>query len=407
MASWRESSDAQNRMTTSSLLAINSGSSSLRFALYAQDAALTCLLQGFVERIGLSGSRLEARDGADTLIHSHDLPHADHAAAIAALLDVLEQESASAGLTAIGHRLVHGMPMAQPQRISASLLDPLRRAQALAPGHLPGALAAIDALGEALPALPQIACFDCDFHDTMPRRASLLPIPRQYRELGLRRYGFHGLSYAWLMQELTRIGDPAAQQGRVILAHLGNGASLAAVHDGRSIDTTMGLTPASGIVMGSRSGDLDPMLATHLAHSANMDAEQFQRMVNHQSGLLGISGISPDMRDLLQAQSSSTAAADAVDVFCYQVRKSVGAYAAALGGLDTLVFSGGIGEHAPEIRARSCAGLEFLGIALDADANARSLGLISRPGSAVRVRVIPTDEARMIARLTQRACADP
>jgi acetate kinase len=393
-------------MTTPTVLAINSGSSSIRFALHAQDAALTCVLQGLIERIGLPGTQLQVTDGAGALTHSQALLQADHAAAVAVLLDVLAQDRISDGLQAIGHRLVHGTERAQPQRINAPLLDELRRAQAFAPGHLPGALAAIDALSLALPALPQIACFDCAFHSTMPRAASLLPIPQRFREMGLRRYGYHGLSYAFLMQELTRIGDPAAQRGRVILAHLGNGASLAAVRDGQSIDTTMGLTPASGIVMGSRSGDLDPTLASHLAHRAHMDGEQFQHMVNHQSGLLGISGISSDMRDLLTAQASSAAAADAVELFCYQVKKAIGAYAAALDGLDTLVFSGGIGEHAAEIRARSCAGLAFLGIALDEAANERGLRLISSATSRVRVRVIATDETRMIARLTQRVCAE-
>jgi acetate kinase len=397
----------RSAMTSPTLLSINSGSSSIRFAVYEQTAALSCVQQGLIERIGLAGTRLHSRNGDGTLRHSQDLPQANHAAAVAVLLDLLERDRVAATLQAIGHRLVHGTEHAQPQHISATLLDELRRAQVLAPGHLPGALAAIDALTLALPALPQIACFDCAFHSTMPAIASLLPIPRQFRQLGLRRYGYHGLSYAFLMEELVRIGDPAALHGRVILAHLGNGASLAAVRDGHGIDTTMGLTPASGIVMSTRSGDLDPTLAHHLARSVDMDAEQFQRMVNQQSGLLGISGISPDMRDLLQAQTSNADAAVAVDLFCYQVRKTIGAYAAALGGLDTLVFSGGIGEHAAEIRARCCEGLAFLGIELDPVANEQHLSMISSSASRVMLRVIATDETRMIARLTQRVCSDP
>jgi len=389
------------------ILAINSGSSSLRFALYEPTLGLACVMQGLIERIGLPGTRLHGTLGDGTPTRSEVLPQADHAAAVAVLLELLEQHHTSSALQVIGHRLVHGTEHMQPQRISATLLDELRRAQALAPGHLPGALAAIDALGAALPALPQIACFDSAFHGTMPRRASLLPIPKHFREMGLRRFGFHGLSYAWLMQELIRIGDPAAQQGRVILAHLGNGASLAAVQNGQSIDTTMGLTPASGIIMGSRSGDLDPTLGSRLARSASVDDGQFQQMVNHQSGLLGVSGLSADMRDLLSAQAGNADAADAVELFCYQVRKSIGAYAAALGGLDTLVFSGGIGENAPEIRWRSCAGLAFLGIELDTLANEQGLRLISSATSRVQVRVLPTDETRMLALLTQRVCAGP
>ena len=236
----------------------------------------------------------------------------------------------------------------------------------------------------------------------MPRVATLLPIPRRYEAAGVRRYGFHGLSYEFLMEELARLGDPAATKGRVILAHLGNGASLAAVRDGRSIDTSMGFTPTAGLVMSSRSGDLDPGLVSYLARTEQMSATQFQEMVNHASGLLGVSETSPDMRDLLDRETQDVRAAEAVALFCYQVRKWIGAFAAALAGLDTLVFAGGIGENAALVRERICDGLGFLGIELDWKRNAQNALLISPEAGRVKVRVIRTDEELMIARSTTR-----
>jgi acetate kinase len=256
----------------------------------------------------------------------------------------------------------------------------------------------IQAFRQRLPKLPQVACFDTAFHRTMPRFAKLLPIPRRYDEKGLQRYGFHGLSYAYLMEELARLGDAAATRGRVILAHLGNGASLAAVLDGKSIDTSMGFTPTAGLVMSTRSGDLDPGLAPYLARTEHMTTEQFYEMVNHKSGLLGVSEISSDMRDLLAAEAHDIRAAEAVALFCYQAKKWIGSFAAALGGLDTLVFAGGIGENAPPIRARICDGLAFLGIELSQSRNAESAPVISTDASRATVRVIATDEDLMIAR---------
>jgi acetate kinase len=232
----------------------------------------------------------------------------------------------------------------------------------------------------------------------MPRVASLLPIPRRYEAAGVRRYGFHGLSYEFLMEELARLGDPAATQGRVILAHLGNGASLAAVRDGKSIDTSMGFTPTAGLVMSSRSGDLDPGLVSYLARTEQMSATHFQEMVNNASGLLGVSEISSDLRDLLALEADDVRAAEAVALFCYQTKKWIGAFVAALGGLDTLTFAGGIGENAPLVRARICEGLSFLGIELDESRNAETADVISLDTSRVAVRVIRTDEELMIAR---------
>jgi acetate kinase len=234
----------------------------------------------------------------------------------------------------------------------------------------------------------------------MPRVASLLPIPRRYEAQGVRRYGFHGLSYEFLMEELAHLADPAATKGRVILAHLGNGASLAAVRDGKSIDTSMGFTPTAGLVMSSRSGDLDPGLVSYLARTEQMSAAQFQKMVNHESGLLGVSETSSDMRDLLERETQDIRAAEAVALFCYQAKKWIGAFAAALGGLDTLVFAGGIGENAPPVRERICDGLGFLGVELDRERNVKNAPLVSSDTVRVKVRVIHTDEELMIARST-------
>ncbi len=282
------------------------------------------------------------------------------------------------------------------------MLDELHRIRPYDPDHLPREIELIEAFRQRHPKLPQVACFDTAFHRTMPRVAKLLPIPRRYEAKGVQRYGFHGLSYAYLMEELARLGDPAATKGRVILAHLGNGASLAAVRDGKSIDTSMGFTPTAGLVMSTRSGDLDPGLALLPgAHRAD-DATQFHDMVNHESGLLGVSETSSDMRDLLARETKDVRAAEAVALFCYQAKKWIGAFAAALGGLDTLVFAGGIGENAPPIRERICDGLGFLGIELDRTRNAKNAPLISPDAGRVKVRVIRTDEELMIARSVTR-----
>jgi acetate kinase len=247
-----------------------------------------------------------------------------------------------------------------------------------------------------------VACFDTAFHHDMPRVASLLPIPRRFEAKGVRRYGFHGLSYAFLLGELSRAAGPEAAGGRVILAHLGSGASLAAVRGGRSMDTSMGFTPTSGMPMGTRSGDLDPGLAPYLARTGQVTPARFNDIVNHESGLLGVSETSADMRDLLEREGQDVRAAEAVDLFCYQARKWIGAFAAVLGGLDTLVFSAGIGEHCPAVRARICEGLSFLGIELDAARNAGTAPVISTDGGRVSVRVIATDEELMIAQSVRR-----
>jgi len=298
--------------------------------------------------------------------------------------------------------VVHGMQHTAPELVTQELLDELHRIRPYDPDHLPREIELIETFRQRHPKLPQWVCFDTAFHRTMPRVAKLLPIPRRFDAKGVQRYGFHGLSYAFLMEELARFGDSAAMKGRVILAHLGNGASLAAVRDGKSIDTSMGFTPTAGLVMSTRSGDLDPGLAPYLARTEQINAQQFYEMVNQKSGLLGVSEISSDMRDLLAQETTDVRAAEAVALFCYQAKKWIGSFAAALGGLNTLVFSAGIGENCPSIRARICDGLDFLGVELNAVRNTENSAVISTDASRVTVRVIRTDEELMIARSVRR-----
>ena len=354
-----------------SLLAINGGSSSIRFAWYEAGGPLRRLLDGKIERIGSRGAKLTVRDAAGKLRPGPRLAAADHRSAGMALLDWFETQPNFDSVQAVGHRIVQGLRHFEPERVTAKLLADLRRITPYDPEHLPRELELIERFHQRHPRLPQVACFDTAFHRTLPPLARLLPLPRRYAAKGIERYGFHGLSYSYLLEELGRL-DPPGAKGRVILAHLGNGASLAAVRHGRCLDTSMGFTPAAGLVMSTRTGDLDPGLVYFLARTEGMTAAQFQQMVNHESGMLGISGTSSDMRDLLAREEADPRAAEAVGLFCYQAKKWIGSYAAALGGLDTLVFAGGIGENAPPVRARICAGLGFLGVALDPARNARS-----------------------------------
>ena len=385
-----------------SVLTINGGSSSIKFALYQVGEPLTRGLYGKVDRIGLSRTNLTFNNPAKKQPESRSLAAADHKSAANSLIDWLEAQPDFALVKAVGHRVVHGMKHILPEIVSQDLLDELHRISPYDPDHLPREIELIEAFRQRHPKLPQVACFDTAFHQTMPRVATLLPIPRRFDAKGIQRYGFHGLSYAYLMEELARLGDPAATTGRVILAHLGNGASLAAVRDGKSIDTSMGFTPTAGLVMSTRSGDLDPGLAPYLARTEQMTTKQFYDMVNHESGLLGISETSSDMRDLLDHEKQDVRASEAVALFCYQVKKWIGAYAAVLGGLDTLVFAGGIGENASPVRSRICEGLNFLGIELNESRNAETTPVISKDASRVMVRVIRTDEELMIARAVCR-----
>ena len=387
--------------TPKNILTINAGSSSIKFASFTADALPRINLKGRIERIGSPDAALSVHDIESGEKFTRPLAATDHATAVAAWLTWIEEREIERSLIAAGHRIVHGGPnYHQPQLLTTALLEELRRLTPLDPEHLPQEIALIEALQRRYPELPQIACFDTAFHHDLPRVARLLPIPRRYEAHGVRRYGFHGLSYEYLMSELVRTEGTA--KGRIILAHLGAGASLAAIRDGKPIDTSMGFTPAAGVPMSTRSGDLDPGLAGYLARTENMDAQQFDDLVNRKSGLLGVSETSGDMRDLLRLEAGDPRAADAVDLFCYQVRKWIGAFAAALGGLDILVFAGGIGEQAPAIRARICAGLAFLGIALDPARNDENADVISANGASVKVCVIRTDEELVIARSAAR-----
>ncbi len=380
-----------------SVLTINGGSSSIKFALYQTGAPMLRILSGKIDRIGTSGAQLTFSDTSRNQQGSHPIDAADPTSAAYFLIDWLEQQIDFTQVRAVGHRVVHGMQHTQPERISPALLEELRQLCSYDPDHLPRAIELIEAFHRRDPHLPQVACFDTAFHRTLPRVARLLPIPRRFDAMGIQRYGFHGLSYAYLMQELAQVAGTQAAQGRVILAHLGNGASLAAVRNGQSIDTSMGFTPTGGIPMGTRSGDLDPGVVGYLMQSENLTAEQFNQLINHESGLLGVSGTSSDMRDLLANEATDARAAEAVELFCYQVKKWIGAYAAALGGLDTLVFAGGIGENAPAVRARLCQGLGFIGIEIDEKRNVTNASVISSENSRVTVRVMHTDEEVMIA----------
>ena len=381
------------------ILTINGGSSSIKFALFEAGDSLQRILEGGIERIGLPEATLRVKglNQADNFSRLVTAP--DHTAAVGALMDWIEERIGRDGLTAVGHRVVHGGPKySKPQRITAEMGEELHRLSPFAPEHLPEEILLIEAFHRRFSGLPQVACFDTAFHHELPRVARLLPIPRRYEAQGVRRYGFHGLSYAFLMGELARLAGTETAQGRVILAHLGNGASLAAVCDGKSIDTSMGFTPTAGLPMSTRSGDLDPGLVSYLACTEQMTATQFHQMVNHESGLLGVSETGSDMHDLLDRETQDVRAAEAVALFCYQVKKWIGAFAAALGGLETLVFAGGIGENAPTVRTRICDGLGFLGIELEEKRNAANEGVISAAASRVAVRVIHTDEECMIAK---------
>jgi len=385
------------------VLTINSGSSSVRFALFNALESLPQILIGKFERIGLSDARLSFTDRLAKQKDERMIDAPNHVACVPLLVELLEKKTGVSALSAIGHRVVHGGPRYRdPLPVDRAMLEELRRISSFAPNHLPDTIALMEVFAAKFPQVPQIACFDTAFHSTLPRVAKLLPIPRRYEAKGVQRYGFHGLSCSFLVQELEKIAGPKVSSGRVILAHLGNGASMTAVRDGKSMDTSMGFTPAAGLVMSTRSGDLDPGLVAFLGRAEQMTETQFDRMIHDESGLLGVSEISSDMRDLLAREAADVRAAEAIALFCYQAKKWLGAFAAALGGLDTLVFAGGIGENTPSIRARICEGLGFLGIKLNEARNAENAAVISAESGRVTVRIIRTDEELMIARSTCR-----
>jgi acetate kinase len=394
--------------TATRVLTINGGSSSIKFALYAMDDGVLDhsphrLLDGQVERIGEPGVTLTAKESGGALLENRSLQATDHSQAAAELIDWLQPHLGSTALAGIGHRVVHGgAHLLEHQWITEELLDELRRTQLLDLAHLPREIALIEAFRRSFPDVPQAACFDTAFHRDLPRLAKLLPIPRRYDQAGIRRFGFHGLSYAYLLEELRRLAGPEAADGRIILAHLGSGASLAAVHHGKPIDTSMAFTPTAGLVMGTRPGDLDPGLLAYLMRIEQWTPEKMDDFLNQRCGLIGVSETSSDTRDLIARRATDTRAAEAVDLFCYQAKKWIGSFTAALGGLDTLVFAGGIGEHSPPVRAGICAGLEFLGIHVNKKPNEEDQPVISTPQSRVTVRVVKTDEEVMIAKAVCR-----
>jgi len=389
-------------LSTGPLLTINSGSSSLKAALYTCEDWTEREFSVQVERIGRAGGSLHIADAQGATVWEEQRGLPDHEAALHAFLDWLCKERPDRQPIAAGHRVVHGGPRYYaPQVITAELIVALEELVSMDPDHLPQAITGINAITRAYPSIPQVACFDTAFHRTMPDVAQRYALPRSLWEVGVRRYGFHGLSYEYVVQQLGSL-DPAVAQGRLIIAHLGNGASMAAVRDGHAIDTTMGFTPTGGLMMGTRCGDLDPGVLLYLLQTQGMHPDAVSTLVNRQAGLLGASGISSDMQELLNREQSDRAAAEAVMLFCYQAKKFLGAFVAVLGGLDALVFTGGIGEHAAPVRQRICADLAFLGIHLDPQRNVAHAPVISRDDSHVTVRVMQTDEDRMIAQHAHR-----
>jgi acetate kinase len=386
---------------TMHILTLNCGSSSLKLALYRVAAQPVLELAGGVERIGDSGGRIRLADRQGQVLLNREADATDHQSAVVEVLRWLARRRESPPLDAVGHRLVHGGPrFSRPRFISAELLQALEALSPLVPDHLPRELAVIRVLRRRQPQLRQVACFDTAFHRALPATAREYALPAWARQAGVRRYGFHGLSYEYVMGHLEEVAGTEAARGRVVIAHLGHGASMAAVRGGRPVDTTMGLTPTGGLVMSRRSGDLDPGVLLYLMQRENMTAEAINDLVNRESGLLGRSGITADMRDLLGRAPHNADAEGAVELYCYQARKFLGAMAAALGGLDTLIFTGGIGENAPPVRDRICAGLDFLGVRLDNVRNDAGAPVISADGSDAVVRVIRTDEQLMIAQHT-------
>lgn len=380
------------------ILTVNRGSSTLKSALYQIGDRDELLVSMAFDQMGASGGRLKIADQSGTALLDSPFDSSDSSAAMEAMFKWLGEHDYLSRLTGAGHRLVHSGPRyMEPQRITPKFLSEIEKLVPLDPDHMPAAIEGIKFIARKFPDLPQVACFDTAFHGSLPKVARMYALPRRYYKQGILRYGFHGLSYEYIFQELCKI-DATMAEGRVIIAHLGSGASMVAVKNGNSVDTSMGFTPLEGLVMSTRSGDVDPGILLFLLAQKKISADEMNSLLNKRSGLLGISETTPGMRELLDKADQDIRAADAVDLFCYRVKKYLGAYAAVLGGLDILVFTGGIGERASIIRERACDGLEFLGIRLDASRNAANAPVISSPDSRVNVRVIKTNEDLMIAR---------
>jgi acetate kinase len=386
------------------ILTVNCGSSSLKFALYSMNSVESISMSGSFEKIGLSAGSFHVKSAAGNTLDKIDLRILDHESAIEKLFEWLETNHYPAEkLDAVGHRFVHGgVRFTKPAIITPEVLQNLKELIPLAPDHLPQEISTIEIIGKNHPGIEQILCFDTAFHTDMPSVARTFPLPRHLIEQGIIRYGFHGLSYEFIMEELKAIAGSTVAGGRIIIAHLGSGSSIAAVKNGKSLDTTMGFTPTGGLMMSTRSGDLDPGVILYLLQEKKLSPETISDILNKKAGLLGVSDMSSDMEELLAKQRDSNNAGEAIELFCYQAKKFLGTLTAVLGGLDTLVFTGGIGENAPVIRELICRGMEFMNINLDGGLNLANAPVISSENSSVTVRVIKTNEELMIARHTYK-----
>jgi len=385
------------------ILTINSGSSSLKFALYQMGDSEEILFRGDFTNIGEEGGCFQVKDAQGEDLVQREIDIKDHHTALQTFSKWLKSDYSEHTITAVGHRVVHGgEDYKKPSMITNRLIESLKNLIPFAPDHLPHQIKAIKSLHKLYPELKQVACFDTSFHRNMPKPAKMFAIPRELYQQGIQRYGFHGLSYEYILSELEQIEGKSAASKRIIIAHLGNGASMAAVKDGRSVDTTMGFTPAGGLMMSSRTGDLDPGILIYLLKEKHLEIDRLNELINQQSGLIGISGISSDMKILIEKQKKEPRAAEAIELFCYQAQKFIGALTAVLCGIDLLIFTGGIGENAPEIRQRICQQLGFLGIYLDKIQNEQNESVISVKDKPVTVRVMKTNEELMIARHTRK-----
>jgi acetate kinase len=391
-----------NRKKAHCILSLNSGSSSLKFALYRMDKVEELLFSGVISDIDLTTNNFYIRNDSGKVLVNRRLNKLGHKDCITTLFDWLESQCYVKQITAIGHRIVHGgVKYTQPHLITSDLIGDLNKFVLFAPEHLPQELEVIKTVSNRYSNLKQVACFDTAFHRTMPRLAQIYALPKSVGDHGGIRYGFHGLSYEYIIGELINERDFHIEGSRIIIAHLGNGASMAAIKDGKSVDTTMGFSPAGGLMMSTRSGDLDPGIILYLLSEESLSSSQVSQMVNHQAGLLGVSEISSDMKELLEKENNPNAI-QAIELFCYQAKKYLGSLSAVLGGVDMLVFTGGIGENAPSIRQRICKDMSFLGIRLDLIRNNSNAPVISTADSPVTIRVMKTNEELMIARHAKR-----
>jgi acetate kinase len=379
------------------ILTINNGSSSIKFSLYQIEETLVSLFEGEIKNTNTAHPTLNFKNHITNEKSTASIKLYADDDGITFLIDWLEKEVDIDSLKAVVHRIVQGLDHDKPQKIDDVLLAELNTIAKFDTTHFPRAIKIIENIKQRFPAMLQIACFDTSFHTSIPLFAKLLPLPRRYFDAGIKRYGFHGISYSYLMKELASIAEKETVLEKIIFAHLGNGASMAAVNNGKCIDTSMSFSPASGMAMGTRSGDIDPNIAIYMLQQEKITVDELSTVVNEESGLLGISATTCNMQTIIQNKHVDKNALEAFEVFCYQAKKYIGSYAAALGGLQTLVFTGGIGENAPEVRSQICAGLQFLGIEIDAERNENNASIISTDESKVCVRIIKTNEALMMA----------